>query len=527
MEPLKGEHLAGAWTVPNQGVLKNLPIYSIPPDALYDSLNVLVRGGVLARRPGLTAFSAFTFPNVVTGAFAGVQNGAPAFQSDAFQNDAFQVTSTRGQPVIFAGTLTKLYGYWGGAWNDLTGAALTATSITDPVRFTGIKLGSAGDYHVLATNGVDNPRGWNATVGSGTFSDLSGSPVKFTDWATISQHVVGIRPPYDVYWSDNASISSWPALNYWALGDTPDPVIAIRAIGTQGGVVYKSRSLWLVSPQGGPEATYFFFVGPILVDGPCSNRAVVDANGPHVYMTDTGRIGSWNGAQHQWIADGIWPVVNADIDSANANRAFGWYEPYYKEVWFAYPRTGDGGDCKGGVVVVLPRPQDGITEPIGFPVRFTRAITCATDLGLSTRKAIVWEQPSLTDYTLEGQFDPAETAITGHWQTGLEGAKTLTAGIFNRPAADVFAVDSVETYVRRAVGNGSVTVQAVYSHILDTEGGTLSGNAKTVDLASSTVTEFKGQDVRGRFFGLRYGFTSGPLTLAWLGARLAASMRKG
>ena len=65
------------------------------------------------------------------------------------------------------------------------------------------------------------------------------------------------------------------------------------------------------------------------------------------------------------------------------------------------------------------------------------------------------------------------------------------------------------------------------SHILGTEGGTV-GSSKSIDLTNTTevLGAQKGGNVQGRFFGLRYSFTT-PITLRWLGARLSALLRKG
>ena len=104
-------------------------------------------------------------------------------------------------------------------------------------------------------------------------------------------------------------------------------------------------------------------------------------------MTPSGRVGYFDGSQHQWIADGIWPFLQIDIDSSNTHRIHGCYDYRIATVIFWYPRSTDvDGLCTGMLVINWPYPLAGIqnfayfTGVSSFPV--TNSTTMPTVLGL-------------------------------------------------------------------------------------------------------------------------------------------------
>ena len=491
-----------------------MPIYSVPPDALWSSSNVCVRDGFLQTRPGLTQRSATVMDGRPTGIYNAPQLAEGAFQTDTFENPSFQVTAGLPGSLLMVGTTTEIYGQFGTTLTNITGGTLTAGD-TQVARFTAISL--AGVIYVIHANGKDAPIQWDATTAA--FGAMVGAPATWTDVTNIAEHIIGIVPPFNISWGDSQAINSWPAANTRVLSDTPDVLRAIASLGVRTGVVYKSNSLWDVVVTGSEtESEFFRFEMRGEVEGPSGPAAVVNANGAHVYMTDTGRVGYYNGSRHFWVADGIWPLIQADMDPTAGGLTFGAYDPLHRAVVFVYQRAADAaGICKGWAMVMLPNPAEGYNDFIAFHGESEVALSAGGSLRFNEFKGLFATSTAGAQrlYTWDGA-DDAGTAISGHLQTGLVPS----------PGLEFFAVDAYETLALRGTGYGTLTVKPVSSYILDTEGGTV-GSGKTLDLATSTVLGgAKGGDIRGRFFGLRYEFTT-PVTLKWLGARLAAKLRKG
>lgn len=540
--------MVGQWEVPTAGTLRYMPIYKIPPEALWSAHNVLVRAGFLQPRPGVTQFSATAMTGRPTGIFNGIMLATGAFQEDTFQNDAFQVTGSIPSSLLIVGTTDKIYGYYAGVLNDITGAPdLTALDVQQ-ARFTSIALSTPQVLYVLHTNGQDAPRQWDVT--SGTFSAVAGSPPNWTDITNIDAHIIGIVPPYDIRWGPTQSITSWPAANVRVLSDTPGSLVAIRELGVRSGVVYKTDGIWDVVVTGSDvESSYFRFEQRDIVHGPASPAAVVHVDGAHLYMTKLGRVGYYDGSRHYWVAEGTWPITRVNLDTANASRIFGAYDPRYKVALFIYPNIagaasdlgplslGDG-ECYGWVMVMLPNPSEGYEGFISFhgssALPFSAAGTLRQGnepiiLARSTsgsRKLYTWDNSAEDESSLgfSPDGDDAGSTITGHFQTGLVPC----------PGLEFFTLESFETLALQKAGYGtSLTVKPVSSFVLDATGGTV-GTAQTVSLEPSTSNKVLGKpksaDLRGRFFGLRYDFTvneSTPSVLRWLGARLSALPRKG
>jgi hypothetical protein len=197
------------------------------------------------------------------------------------------------------------------------------------------------------------------------------------------------------------------------------------------------------------------------------------------------------------------------LDQGNAIRIFGVYHPGEREVYFFYPRKGDQGQLKGMVLVILPRPQDGIVGPITFLGRLSQPVSAGTDLRLVDRKALVFRSDDQRGYLVEGP-DDAGTNFSGFWQSGLEAM----------PELNPHRVEEMEVFAERGVGFGTLTLRAVTSHLLGNPLGT-QGAAVAVALTSEPPTDTKGTDARGTFLGVRHEFTT-PITLRWYGTKLVA-----
>ena len=544
---LRADQIVGQWEVPVKGTLRNMPIYKLPSDALWSAHNVLVRSGFLQPRPGLTQFNATVMTGRPTGMFTGIMLATGAFQADTFDNGAFQVAGSIPASLLLVGTTDKVYGYYGGVLNDITGAPDLTALDTQPARFTSIALGTPQTLYIIHVNGMDAPRQWDVT--SGTFSAVSGSPPTFTDITNIDQHIIGIVPPYNISWAPTQSITSWPAANTRVLSDTPGALVAIHALGVRQGVVYKTDGIWDVIPTGSDlESAYFRFEQRDIVQGPASAAAIVDVDGAHLYMTRQGRVGYYDGSRHFWVAEGTWPITRVHLDTDNADRIFGAYDPRYKVALFVYPNiTGAGGDlaplslgdgeCFGWVMVMLPNPSEGYDGFISFHGSSSLAFSAGGTLRegqepvllarstSGSQKLYTWDDSAENESSLgfSPDGDDAGTAFSGHFQTGLVPT----------PGLEFFTLEAYETLALQRAGYGSITVKPVSSFVLDATGGTV-GSAKTVSLEPSTSDKVlgkpKGSDLRGRFWGLRYEFTvleTSASVLRWMGARLSANLRKG
>lgn len=403
------------WVVPLAGTQRSIPIHQIPPHALFDSLNTVIDQESLAARPGITSFAATVLTGRPTGMFGSGILASGAFQEDAFQEDAFQLSTSIPNTLLIVGTTQRIYVLYEDIFNDITGTALNADK-ANLARFTGIQIGTPAQLFVLHTNGVDPVKQWNST--DATFIDVAGSPPLFTDITTIDDRVVGIIPPFDVRWSPVLTLDSWPSANGRVLADTRDPLIGITNFGLNGGVAYKAHSIWNIVVTGsGVESTALRFDFRREVSGPASPAAIVNA-GAHYYMTRQGRVGRWDFFNHSWVADGVWRLIQADLDTAFTAHIHGAWNPVLDCVTFYYPRIGDAGECKGSVTIMIPNAMKGITDFIAFPGRLEKAVSASGDSRLDLNKQFVATSSTPKVYTVEGANDDTVN-FTGFFQTGL------------------------------------------------------------------------------------------------------------
>jgi len=504
---VKGENLLGAWRSPLRGVLRGLPPYALPEDALYDGFNVALREGALVPRPGITQFNPQSLGRRVTGAIAIAALGSAAFDPASFENTAFVVTTGAGSMLV-AATARKVWAFYGGSWHDITGSALTAGD-HDFARMTGIQIGS--NIFVVISNGVDVPRSWDSVAA--TTSTISGSPPKWTDVTTASDRIIGIVPPYTVQWGNALDLSTWPSLNFRTLADTLDKVVAVRNLGTLGVVVYKERSIWIGQPGGQTNATYFAFTIRGFWDGPASPAAVVDVDGAHYYMTDIGRVGYFDGARQDWVADGVWPQVKKDLDQLYAKHIHGVFDPQAREVNFYYPRLGDAGLCKGLVSIKVPNKAEGLAEPIAFRGALGVAISVGLDNRTDTRQTLLFDDATkraLSINPVPGGLDDVMT-FSGFWQHGF----------INVPSFDPHRLEGFEVFAERGPGYGLLRAKVVKNDLLEDPNAQAAVSSQDIDLAEIVPSQPRGGDVTGRFLAVRFEFTT-PITLRYYGARLAA-----
>jgi hypothetical protein len=480
---ITSDRIVAKFGPPTGGVNQLLPASDLPTHQLRDASNVLTREAILRPRPGYRPFAATTLTGTPTGIF-------PYYRG---AND----------PVPVLATTSRLYAYTGGAWTDVTGAALTA-STRQLGRFTMLTLGTPPVSWVLHSNGQDAPRRWDGVAG--TFTSVPEGPPVWSDLCTIQDHVIGIVPPYGIQWGSIRALDVWPALNVRQLSDTPDPVVAIRPFGQAGtGVLYKQRSSWFVTYTGAAtEAQAFAFQLIGFYDGPASPAAVVDVQGAHILMTSTGRIGVFSGTRMDWVGDLLWPKLRADIAPGEAGRIFGVYDPTYSEVTFVYPSLAAGSAMRGVVVLTVPRPAVGLLESGAFPGLLAGALSAGGTVRLTDLRDQVLVAGTTAnrtyEWTTESEQDDAED-FGGFWQTGLVPT----------PGMDPFRLEAVEIFAERGVGYGQMQVQAVTSWTLAGD-GTLAeaaiGRAGDLEAEDEPIRADTGLKIHGRFLGLRCSFTA-------------------
>lgn len=524
------EKIIGQWEPAVLGVIRNVHPTKVPTDGWYDSLNAVYRDGTVQSRPGYASLTADGLASRPMGALHFPSLAKPWAQADWFQTDWLDIPDSH---LTVAATTEKVWVYYGGTWHDLTteaggpfqldwvqndfiqvsGSVRLAGSADRHARFATIEIDDADgspSLYVLVANGVDKPLQWRTK--DATLATVTGDPPIWKDVTVIADHVVYIVEPFTFGWGDVLSLASWPALNRQIKADQPYELVAVRNMGTLGGVLYSTGGLWAIFAQGGSPSQRFRLEFRGFFEGPAGPSAVVDADGVHYRMTRTGRIGRFDGTTNTWVADGVWPLLRDDIDLAYASRIWGAYYASRQEVWFYYPRVGDNGLVRGVCILRLPDPSRGENSFGAFPGKLALSMSAGCDRrGVNDDILVFASESPHQVFVLGGGADDAGTPITGHWQTGLVGA----------PGLETFRAEGSETFVERGSGYGTLTMRPVSSYALDNPAGTL-GAAVTIDLTVVPVAkEEKGEDVTGRFFGRRYEFST-PITLRWRGCRLAA-----
>jgi hypothetical protein len=521
---VKGAATIAAFDAAHKGVLRDLPPHKLPGDALWDCLNVLYRNGSMIPRPGLLQLVATNLLDRVTGATQMSNLASGAFEPTAFENTAFLVTGNAPGTMLVAGTNTKLWAFFAGIWNNITNVPLTATA-TYLAQFTSIQIGSK--LWIVFSNGIDAPQQWDQITP--TTATIAGTPPLFTDMTTASDRVIGIIPPYTIQWGPGLSLSTWPALNNRILSDTPDALVAIENLGSLGVAVYKRRSIWVGNAQGGLDSAYFSFTLRGQFEGPANPNCLINVNGEHWYMTNTGRIAKFDGVTHTWINDGVLPLVRATFDTNNAGLAWIQYDPLNREVWCYYPRkleTNVGTDVTGIIMITLAHPYsyEGIFFPASFVGQSAFSVTAGTDRRLDKNDRILFGKVtnnlSYSSLNAENLNDDTLT-FTGFWQTPPHPNKD----------GDIYLASGVETYATYGVSQGPLTMKLGMSPMMGdlTSTGFSAGTTLTMTGTEPTLSPDIGTSVivgtgaaapfAGRFASLRYSFTS-PVTFSYYGSKI-------
>jgi hypothetical protein len=481
--------LLKSYLPPFKGTWKTLPPYLLPDDVVQDSMNITLSGGLLRSRGALKSFNAANLGNKIIGSFLTTDTN----------KDKFPICSTKD----------KVYLYTSNAWFDITaGIALTATDESQ-VRMSSIQLGT--QVYVLYANGVDTVK----IIPQNTYNleniiPRAGTLPVFDDVCTSFSRFVGIQAPYTVAWCDvinnfYLSYTSWPALNQVILADTEDALVAIRPLGTLGVAVYKEGNIFVGFGQAGANSAAFRFEHRGEYEGPGGANAVVNVNGTHVYMTGTGRVGLFDGTQHDWICDGLWPYLQQNLDTAYAQRIFGVYNYRTAEVTFWYPRVGDSGALHGMLVICLPFPLAGVQSFSYF--LGSSAFSCTNGLSVrlfqGDKLPLIFGNNNETFVIDHTEYIDKFNPFNCSFKTGL--FKPPTPQPPQRNLGDIYR-PTLEIYSTRSAERGLLHVAALTSQMLKDEG--THSIPEIIDLTSDPVNEFIAFNDTGSFLGVEFEWQS-------------------
>lgn len=472
--------------LPIRGLVAGINDTEIDTDGLFSTANAVLRSGTLRGRPGYQLLHAQLFDSQMTGAVLHYTTAEVA--------------------LIIAASLGKVWTYDFSSWTDRSGTL--GGSADKPARIAQLVFGTPAVTHAYICN--DNVALQTWATGDGSISAVSGSPPTFKDLIGTADRLLGLVGAHEVRWGDPLSDSTWSSLNQRFLSESPAHTVGITALGTIGAIVYKRDSIWIGQATGATGAQAFCFDKVGDFDGPANAAAIVRIRGADLYMTEHGRVAMFTGVSHDWIADGAWSTIKAEIDQTKPGRIRGEYHRQEEEVWFHYVRTGDSGEAKGLLIIKLPAPKFKLPHYACFVGSTADGISAGVSILRNDSKVpILFTSTSGVEksYTLDGS-DDAGMVINSHIQTGLQPLHD------NEPSR----VLNVESFLERAGGFGTALVKLATSNILDKPEGTLT-SAQTIDLTSVPVKEPKGFDTRGRFVAYRLDWDSSD-TVKYRGAIL-------
>ncbi len=465
-----------AWPLPIRGHWAGINDAAIPDNALFSSSNVTIRSGLLQERPGLTELESQVLGSRPTG--------------------AIHLLTTAQVSKMLIGTLSTVWKYDFTTLTDLS--ATPGGDADNPMRMTKLVFGTPLVTNIYLCNNKSGfgLKTWKSDDAS--LTTISGAPV-FKDITMIDDRIIGLVGAYAAQWGEPLEHTNWPAENVKSIAETDSETVSIRKFGVLGGVVYKRDSIWLFDATGQTGGEAFCFRHVVDAPGPGGPTAIASTDLGDLYMTQDGRIGFFNGATHQWVVDGLWSTVKAEIDQTFPGRIVSWVDDQNDEVWFTYPRNGDSGENLGLVIVKVRRPEVGYNTYAAFHGVLGKSVTA----GLRVNKAdvvtpIVFTSTTSAEkaMTVEGDSDDS-TNFNWSFQTGLKPINQ----------AEVTRLLYAEPFLERNAAYGSLTLKMSTSNILDIAGGSLSSGV-TVDLTATPIRDIEGFDVRSRFMGVQFSGTS-------------------
>lgn len=496
------------FSVPYKGTWNSTAAHQLTPDTLFDSLNIFIRRGKLRRRPGLLLLNSTVFDAPVIG---GAMAVTPVVKT--------LLSITKSQLY----TLTPSDTTWQS--DTTTSFAFSDKSVID-ICF----LETSSQYVAIIANKDYLLKRWIQGSGATPIVPSTGVVPSASSICTAARRIIALIPPHTLVWSSTFDYTSWPALaTAGKIAQTNDTAICIRSLGTLDFVIYKERSIYVAKAQAGSDASAFNIRFLQRVEGPAGIHAVIDVGGIHYFMTKNGRIGEFDGSTMvKWVADGLWLFLQDDIDPVYSSKIFGIYDYRLHTVTFYYPKVGDAGLLKGMVIINLP--LEGVDLQTFTQLGVMASRLPSTFLGYSGMPC---------SYGYEMRFDDQIdqslifTSTSGDCQSFMSDEDTgsddgtlfncvAQTGLFPVPDMKNYQF-SIESFLERSMGNGQVSVQAVTSQELSSEGGDVDSYIQVIDLNNRPVREYIGFNKPCRFFGLRYTWRSDS-TVKYAGATVYGRM---
>ncbi len=319
--------------LPTAGIHAEINPNELPPNALSDALNWILRDGRMRVRAGLTAFAGDT---------AGRPNGMVGYRDDDGSAQLFMATTTT--PYRFDEATQ--------AWVALTGT-FTA-GVPDHTVFRVYQQGSAGGVSttVYGTNGVDDVFSWTlgdaaikptmVAASAGTAPRAKAMMV-LADRMLLGNLVAGnanytgaIGPMMVAVSNSQDPTTGWNTVLINPLADTPGEIVAMQEIGNLQGVIYKTDAIYLATASGSANP-FTFELKKAGCSGPVSPRAVVvGADGLQYYLARDGNVMVFDGILPKPLGRHIQRYVLDTWDVNISSRAHGVYDSQNNELTFFY-----------------------------------------------------------------------------------------------------------------------------------------------------------------------------------------------
>lgn len=491
-----GSEILAQFAVPTRGTWKNVALHNIPPDAVFDSLNVFIREGKLRNRPGYTLYDDTIFQEPVLGGFMVVTPYEKIVlaitQHYVYELSDVTQTWTQRQITASAGVFTPSF-------------TLDSNSVIDTAA-----METSGTQVAFIAHESQQLKWWRADTR--IIEDVPGSYIpKAKSVCIAASRLIALIPPHEIVWSRVSDPTNFDPTAIARKAQTGDNGILVESLSSLSFALYKERSIYLVRAAGGDmESTAFAFQEPIYVEGPAGPLALVNVSGVHIYMTRNGRIGYFNGQGYpNWIADGIWFFLQDDIDQTRAHMIKGIYDYRLHTVTFFYPKKNTGYGNYGMVIINLPFEGIDIQEASqmkAFLGVSQKPITHACEKRFDhfiDRSLLFSAEKNLSSKAQAYYFDEkvdrdGDEYFECLFQTGLQALPD---------ARHMHTL--VETFMERGEGYGSVFIEPVLSDGLENQYGTIPDlSGQWVDLETNPVREYKGFGKQSRFIGLKYTWTS-------------------
>lgn len=314
--------------VPLRGLIRNVPLQEIPPDAVVDGSNMYIDvDGFWKPRPGYA-------PRVAIGPGGRIMGGIEYVDADGVTVQQVAANLTQWW-WLNTGT---------GLWVNITGTA-NAGNADNQSRFITFPQDAPMHVYVIGVNNVDAMRRWKS--GDPAYTTIAAAPGG-ADIAVIIDRVVvvntieaGSRFSSRVRWSAVNDATTWPALAFNDLVDSDDPIVGIHKLGRSAAAIYTQSTIWLMVAQSGSDATAFRFEQiPSVVVGPCGPAAIVEADGIHYYLGRDLRVHRFDGVTEQVVSKAIDPVIVADADASFYTRYHGVYSDRLRSIIWLYVPVG-------------------------------------------------------------------------------------------------------------------------------------------------------------------------------------------